>query len=399
MEDGGVIRLEPIGGSRRGAPFASTRRIVMRGTGEITMLICLGLVASSCMSPESLEHDTEKMSPFQSSGFPVASDLDSNEPSHSAQDVASDTMGNGLQQDAVNADAVELGDSSPYECEPFIEEECVNQCGHLGIRKCIKEWGPCVVIDVCNGIDDDCNGVVDDGPDGGPIDEICDGLDNDCDGEVDEGLFQDCGCHGVTSSKVACINGQYPACPEPQSATLMVHIPELYPNCPFGIDDNWEKTGGKAAARVEQDIPFSFPEDQLICSLALSGASDDFYYDDTMVLALNGVVLISSTAILDKFQMMDGLPMYAWDALVGESIGKEGPECLAGATACQMPGTQQNGEVSLAFDPITSEQLIQTGQGVDHTFTAIVTGDDNPPIDCHHTGLTILVDYTYVPKE
>jgi hypothetical protein len=41
--------------------------------------------------------------------------------------------------------------------------------------------------EVCNGLDDDCNGAVDD------IEELCDGWDNDCDGEVDEdcGLCQD----------------------------------------------------------------------------------------------------------------------------------------------------------------------------------------------------------------
>ena len=40
----------------------------------------------------------------------------------------------------------------------------------------------------CNGLDDDCNGVVDD------ITELCDGLDNDCDGEIDEEPeCRDCG--------------------------------------------------------------------------------------------------------------------------------------------------------------------------------------------------------------
>ena len=364
---------------------------------RVAVVVSFGL-AAGCMQGNSPNEPSEPLDPFaSSSGFPT-----SNAPG--IDTVSSSTPETITAEDMVSepevgtSDTHESGDSSPYECEPFTSEECVTACGTVGTRKCIKEWGPCVVPEVCNGIDDDCNGIIDDGPDGPPTEEICDGLDNDCDGEIDEGLFQDCGCHGVTSSKVACTDGQYPACPAPQPATLLVEIPELEPNCPFGEGDNWPKTGGKAAARVEQDIPFSFPEDHLVCSLSLSGASDNFYYDDTIVLALNGIALISSTQILNKFDLEDGLPVYAWDKLVGESIGAKGPECLEGATSCQMPGTQENGEVSLSFDADTSEQLVKTGEGVDHVFTAIVTGDDNPPLDCHHNGLTIKVDYMYVPK-
>ena len=74
-------------------------------------------------------------------------------------------------------------------------------------------------LEVCNGVDDDCNGLIDEGNPGGegrcdtgergicadghtlcrdgalvclglgePGDEVCDGLDNDCDGEADDGL-------------------------------------------------------------------------------------------------------------------------------------------------------------------------------------------------------------------
>jgi streptogramin lyase len=47
-----------------------------------------------------------------------------------------------------------------------------------------RDAGPCELIaEVCNGEDDDCNGVVDDV---GEV-ELCDGLDQDCDGTVDEG--------------------------------------------------------------------------------------------------------------------------------------------------------------------------------------------------------------------
>lgn len=46
---------------------------------------------------------------------------------------------------------------------------------------------PCELeVEVCNGVDDDCDGKVDEGLDGVP--ESCNLRDDDCDGEVDEGL-------------------------------------------------------------------------------------------------------------------------------------------------------------------------------------------------------------------
>lgn len=45
------------------------------------------------------------------------------------------------------------------------------------------------VAEVCNnGVDDDCDGQVDEAPDGANATETCNGLDDDCDGEADEGV-------------------------------------------------------------------------------------------------------------------------------------------------------------------------------------------------------------------
>src|SRR5262249_46379302 len=90
---------------------------------------------------------------------------------------------------------------------------------HAGVQTCVNgNYGACVgqvlpSAETCNGVDDDCNGAVDDGlptlscgvgacavttpsciagvaqacVPGTPQAETCDGIDNDCDGVVDNG--------------------------------------------------------------------------------------------------------------------------------------------------------------------------------------------------------------------
>ena len=61
-----------------------------------------------------------------------------------------------------------------------------------------------------------------------------------------------------------------------------------------------------------------------------------------------------------------------------------------------MPGTQENGDVSLSFDENTNALLADSSNDGQHTFRMVVTGDDNPDSDCHHNGLTMIIEYEYL---
>ena len=72
-----------------------------------------------------------------------------------------------------------------------------------------RDWvGP--KAETCNGLDDDCDGTIDENPANGnacgrcgpPPPELCDGEDNDCDGSVDEGVSNACGGCGALPQEV-----------------------------------------------------------------------------------------------------------------------------------------------------------------------------------------------------
>ena len=134
-----------------------------------------------------------------------------------------------------NKASTETCDGEDNNCNLVIDEGCPcspeenRTCGieegecSKGYQACINgQWSNCIggkgpQIEVCNGKDDDCNGIIDDVGGGtssgsskctcyggaGKTNEICDGLDNDCDGVVDNVD----GGNSIESAKCACYGG------------------------------------------------------------------------------------------------------------------------------------------------------------------------------------------------
>ena len=173
-------------------------------------------------------------------------------------------------------------------CEPGTTQPCgltEGEC-EAGVQSCVDgEWSDCEGgtgpgDELCNGLDDDCDGAIDnDTGDGGmpcdsgrdgacgpgafqcaagslvctslssPRAETCNGLDDDCDGEVDEDVSQSCmGACG--RGRQECVNGSFGDC------VPMSPPPEL---C-NGLDDD-----------CDGQVDESYPEAGMACDTMLPG--------------------------------------------------------------------------------------------------------------------------------
>ncbi len=183
----------------------------------------------------------------------------------------------------------EVCDGNDNDCNGQIDETCGCQAGDkracytgpqgtsgvgtckAGTQTCAPpNWGGCEgsvgpSIEICDGLDNDCNGTIDDvslvscqtpcgagvqqcqnghlstcaGP--SPSPEVCDGKDNDCNGQIDENLIQGCSSQCGLGTKT-CTGGTWSPCNAPQPSAEVCDGTDN--NCDGTVDEGCSCTNG-----------------------------------------------------------------------------------------------------------------------------------------------------------
>src|SRR3989338_7360670 len=131
------------------------------------------------------------------------------------KDSDADGKGDACDDDNDNDGVVNTNDCSPLnkDISPNKQEVCNNvddDCDGLVDEGVKNACGTCGAVpeEVCDGKDNDCDGQADEGVKnvcgtcGAVPEEVCDGKDNDCDGQADEGVKNVCGTCGAVPEEV-----------------------------------------------------------------------------------------------------------------------------------------------------------------------------------------------------
>ena len=190
--------------------------------------------------------------------------------------------------------------------------------------------------------------------------------------------------------------------------------------CEFSIGGSGTTTGNlemaqeRLQARYEQDRMLQLPANAIICNVDMQNGLQKFRYDDVFFFTLNGFLLASNdkTAVQDRLtaqsvklstNQFTDIYTYDWMKLRTAGFKNEADDYCAGVSeglsSCQWPISEQQGDIKFSF---SQSLLISMTAGVksdQQKFSFVITGDDDPTLDCYHEKLefNMIVKY-FVPQ-
>jgi len=183
--------------------------------------------------------------------------------------------------------------------------------------------------------------------------------------------------------------------------------------CEWGVNGNLSSLNGYVRARKDQAETFtvattSSPQ-ATICNVMMSSNEvSNFYYDDNVILTLNGFILASTTNFNRHFESSNGYYKYSWDRLVGKDAQNAGSDTTAdkqycagasqGISQCQFPLTEQTGTAELQFGEKAIQAILGMTSSKQINLGVTTTGDNDPATDCQHVSISLSIDVEYIAE-
>jgi hypothetical protein len=162
--------------------------------------------------------------------------------------------------------------------------------------------------------------------------------------------------------------------------------------CPWGQGDNSPlETALGWSARTEQieQIP-NLPSTALLCGASFEVPQTEMWFDDAMVIALGGVVLMSDVNV-SVFDNDGTFFFYDWARVLG-SRGS-GLYCL---DQCSLPPMETPGPMSLEISSELARRIGERAAAAGTYDLRVVTVGDNDANDCRHQPFDFVVSLDFV---
>lgn len=193
--------------------------------------------------------------------------------------------------------------------------------------------------------------------------------------------------------------------------------------CPFSSssinatdDGNLSMLDTQLRARYEQVQKLNVPENAVLCAIEMKNDLQTFKYDDVFFLTFNDYILATNdktalSRLVPEVSPLTGsttsssieLYKYDWISLRTAPFKNVADDyCVGqkqGLGECQWPITEQLGKIQFTWDPEILIRMSAKNSAQNQSFRFVITGDDNPAVDCYHERLSFDTKvYYYLPK-